>query len=67
MWMLGTTVIVSYIITAIFYTDYIISVWCFFASIISIAIYVIIQSVEKQGEETSEGTKYHDPKPSPLT
>jgi hypothetical protein len=66
MWMLGSTVIVSYIITAIFYTDYIISVWCFFASIISIAIYVIIQSLEKQEEETSVVTKIHASKPSPL-
>lgn len=42
MWMLGIAVLSSYIITAILYTDYIISVWCFFASIISIAIYVIM-------------------------
>ncbi len=67
MWMLGLTVIVSYIITAVFYTDYIISVWCFFASIISIAIYVIMQSLEKQGEEISVLTKSLDPKPSTLT
>lgn len=67
MWMMGTTVIVSYIITAVFYTGYIISVWCFFASIISIAIYVIMQSVEKQGEDISLSPKSHDPKPSTLT
>lgn len=66
MWMLGITVMVSYIITAVFYADYIISVWCFFASIISIAIYVIMQSIEKQGEEIPVLIKTHDPKPSPL-
>ncbi len=42
MWMLGTTILISYIITTIFYTDYIVSVWCFFASIISIAVYAIL-------------------------
>lgn len=42
MWMLGTTILISYTITTIFYTDYIVSVWCFFASIISIAVYAII-------------------------
>lgn len=66
MWMLGMTVIVSYVITAVFYTDYIISVWCFFASIISVTIYVIMQSLEKRGEDVSVLTKSTDPKPSPL-
>lgn len=42
MWMLGTTILISYLITTFFYTDYIVSVWCFFASVISIAVYVII-------------------------
>ncbi|MDI1321943.1 MAG: hypothetical protein PSV36_04295 [Algoriphagus sp.] len=65
MWMLGTTVIVSYVITAIFYTDYIISVWCFFASIISIAIYVIMESLEKQEDENPVLIKANDPKPWP--
>lgn len=66
MWMLGITVVISYIITAIFYTDYIISVWCFFASIISIAIYVIIQSLEKKEDEIPVLIDANDPKPSPL-
>lgn len=66
MWMLGITVMISYIITAVFYTDYIISVWCFFASIISIGIYLIMQSIEKQGEKIPVLIKTLDPKPSPL-
>lgn len=45
MWTLGTSILLSYIITSIFYTDYIVSVWCFFASIISITVlYVILKS-----------------------
>lgn len=45
MWMLGTTILISYVITTIFYTDYIVSVWCFFASIISIAVLAIVQDL----------------------
>ena len=40
--LLGMGIFISYIITMIFYVDYIISVWCFFASIISITIYGIM-------------------------
>ena len=42
MWMFGTTMFISYLITAIFYDHYVVSVWCFFASIISISIYAIM-------------------------
>lgn len=44
MWILGITILVSYLITAYFYENYILSVWCFFSSIISIMIcYFIVQ------------------------
>ena len=42
MWMLGTSVLISYLITTLFYVHATVSVWCFFASIISAAIYAII-------------------------
>lgn len=45
--LLGTAILISYIITNIFYTDYIVSVWCFFASIISIVIYAILYELNK--------------------
>jgi Family of unknown function (DUF6629) len=45
MWLLGTAILISYIITKIFYTDYIISVWCFFASVISIAVFAILHEL----------------------
>jgi len=44
MWYLGTAILISYIMTKIFYADYIVSVWCFFASIISIAVYAVMVS-----------------------
>lgn len=42
MWVMGVAVAVSLLITAILYTDYIISVWCFFSAIISIIVLRII-------------------------
>jgi len=45
MWMLGTTILISYIITTIFYEHYILSVWCFFSSIISLSIYAIMMEI----------------------
>ena len=51
MWLLGTTILVSYIITNIFYTDYIVSVWCFFASIISIAVYAILYELNNHNKK----------------
>lgn len=43
MWALGTAILISYIVTMLFYTDYMVSVWCFFASIISISVYLIMR------------------------
>jgi len=47
MWVLGVIIFTSYIVTAIFYEHYILSVWCFFSSIISIFIYLIIAETSK--------------------
>ena len=51
MWLLGTTILISYIITTIFYVDYIVSVWCFFASVISVAVYIIMHEQQKYFRE----------------
>ena len=42
MWLLGATILISYIITALFYEYYVLSVWCFLSSLISVFIYLII-------------------------
>ncbi|MBC7510333.1 MAG: hypothetical protein H7320_16550 [Ferruginibacter sp.] len=47
MWMLGVAIAISYIITAIFYEHYILSVWCFFASIISLTVYLTMREIKK--------------------
>jgi hypothetical protein len=45
MWMLGATILVSYVVTAVFYEHYVLSVWCFFSSIISLSIYAILMEM----------------------
>ena len=45
MWLLGTTILISYIISAIFYEHYILSVWCFFSSIISLSVYYVVKGM----------------------
>lgn len=42
MWLIGLAILVSYIITRIFYENYVISVWCFFAAIISGTILFLV-------------------------
>jgi hypothetical protein len=51
MWMLGTTILISYIVTAVFYEHYILSVWCFFSSIISLSIYAIMVEISKTAQQ----------------
>jgi len=43
MWIFGLAITISYIVTYIVYTNYILSVWCFFSSIMSIIIYFIVR------------------------
>jgi len=42
---LGTSVLLSYIVPIVFYEEYLVSVWCFFASIISISVYFVMQEI----------------------
>lgn len=44
MWLLGLLMALSCLVTGIFYKEYLTSVWCFFAALISIVIYWIIAS-----------------------
>jgi hypothetical protein len=52
MWMFGVSMFISYLITAIFYDHYVVSVWCFFASIISISIYAIMIEIRNMTKKT---------------
>ncbi len=66
MWMLGTMILISYIITTVFYTDYIVSVWCFFASIISIAVYAILKERKDSQNNLSEPLTNEVSKPATV-
>jgi uncharacterized membrane protein len=47
-WILGVSLLLSYLITAIFYKSFTLSVWCFFAAIISANVYLIILQIRTQ-------------------
>jgi hypothetical protein len=47
-WILGVALLLSYLITAIFYKSFTLSVWCFFAAIISANVYLIILQIRTQ-------------------
>jgi hypothetical protein len=47
MWALGLLILLSYGVTAIFYEGFVVSVWCFFASIISVAVWWILRLVQQ--------------------
>jgi hypothetical protein len=42
MWLFGIFILISCIVTGIFFSQYLTSVWCFFAALISVAIYWIL-------------------------
>ena len=55
-WILSVAIFISYIITTILYDDYIVSVWCFFASIISMLILWMMQEVNSPKQAEIEAT-----------
>ncbi len=48
MWMVGSAILVSYVLTVLIYHDAVVSVWCFFASVISLFVYFLIPGPEKR-------------------
>jgi hypothetical protein len=48
LWWIGVALIASYLIAKIFYGDYVISVWCYFATIISVIVLLIIWESKKE-------------------
>jgi hypothetical protein len=54
MWLFGILIAVSCLITGIFFTQYLTSVWCFFAAIISILIYWILIGTRSKTEELTK-------------
>lgn len=47
MWIFGILIAVSCLVTGIFFEQYLTSVWCFFAALISMAIFLIVNGINK--------------------
>ena len=47
MWVFGLAITLSYLVTSVFYHEYITSVWCYFAAFLSVIIYWILDSIKK--------------------
>ena len=45
--LLGILLLVSYLVSRIFYQHYVVSVWCYFAAVLSISILIIISNLRK--------------------
>lgn len=52
LWMLGLGIFLAYVVSFIFFSRYLLSVWCFFAAIISVTVYVII--VKAKGKQANK-------------
>ena len=53
---LGMAFLVSYIITLIFYKNYVVSVWCFFAALLSVVVIWILSGIRTPRNEPVTGT-----------
>jgi len=51
-WLFGILITISYIVTRIFYVQYLTSVWCFFAALLSIVIYWILYGSRRNTSST---------------
>ncbi len=50
MWVFGVLICIAYLVASLFFSQYLISVWCFFAAIISVVIYWILASSQQDSE-----------------
>lgn len=42
---LGTIIFLSYVVSKVYFNDYLISVWCFFAAVLSVLVILVIRKV----------------------
>ncbi|MGE0567892.1 MAG: DUF6629 family protein [Bacteroidia bacterium] len=47
-WILGSSIFVSYVLAFIFYESYVISVWCFFSAVISILVLYFVNHFKNE-------------------
>lgn len=48
MWIFGYCLTITLVMSAIFYKLYVVSVWCFFAAITSVAIFFILKGIKRE-------------------
>ena len=56
-WLLGAVIVVSYAVAAYFYSEYLLSVWCFFAALTSVVVWWIVgegRVKSRQAVQTSQ-------------
>jgi len=51
MWLFGTLIAISCLVTGVFYAQYLTSVWCFFAALISVVIYWILSGPRSKASQ----------------
>lgn len=44
----GLTILISFIVTKVFFAEHVVSVWCYFAAVLSVLIYFILKKMTKQ-------------------
>lgn len=57
MWLFGVLITISCVITGIFFAQYLTSVWCFFAALISVVIYWILSGSQNKKSQLPAGTQ----------
>jgi hypothetical protein len=45
---LGAAIFLSFLLTALWYSRHVVSVWCFFASLISVAVFAVFYQLDKE-------------------
>ena len=53
--LLGVTILISYIFTTLFYREYLLSIWCFFAAVLSGIVFLIMNVLKKEYLESHLG------------
>lgn len=49
--MIGIVIVVSYMIARLLYTEYLVSIWCYFAAIISVIVLMVILELRKDSRQ----------------
>jgi hypothetical protein len=60
MWIMGGMILISLAVTVVFFSEFLTSVWCFFAAILSMMVYWILQGapvVNKIGSKVTQTTE----------